>query len=191
MVIALHKPYGVLSQFNLNPDYPNQRTLHALGLPPELHPIGRLDLDSEGLLLLTDDKKLEASLLNPEHGHRRSYLVQVDGRPDHQAIHLLRQGGLEIKGGRTKKCRVELLSQAPELEERAPSVDAAAAKRSSWLRMELTEGKNRQVRRMTAQVGYPTLRLVRESIGDLRVPELAVGEWRVLSAEDVALLERK
>ncbi|MGJ8672322.1 pseudouridine synthase [Rubritalea sp.] len=188
MVILLNKPYGVLSQFNQNPDFPSQRTLGELNLPPELHPVGRLDMDSEGMLLLTDDIKLEATLLSPDKGHKRSYLVQVDGLPTMASIHELRSGGVEIKGHLTKKCRVESLTNALNLEEREPAVDAAAAKRSSWLRMELSEGRNRQVRRMTAKIGHPTLRLYRESIGGLGLGDLAPGEWRCLSGEEVEKL---
>lgn len=188
MVIALNKPYGVLSQFNQNPDYPDQRTLVDFGLPPELHPVGRLDMDSEGLLLLTDDKQIESKLLDPEFGHKRRYLVQVDGKPDALELAQLRDGGLKIKNYYTKKCRVELLKNSPMLEERDPPVDDAAAKRSSWLRIELTEGKNRQVRRMTAKIGCPTLRLIRESIGKFMLSDMPLGEWRVLSDEEVELL---
>ncbi|MFC5050974.1 pseudouridine synthase [Rubritalea spongiae] len=191
MVILLNKPYGVLSQFNKNPDFPNQRVLGELNLPPELHPVGRLDMDSEGMLLLTDDKQLETDLLNPDKGHKRTYLVQVDGVPSEEAVHRLRSGGLEIKGHVTKKCRVELLSEHPRLVERIPAVDVAAAKRSSWLRMELSEGRNRQVRRMTAKVGNPTLRLVREKIGVLKMEGLELGEWRVLSEQEVEKLWMK
>lgn len=191
MVIALNKPYGVLSQFNQNPDYPDQMTLMDLRLPPRLHPVGRLDMDSEGLLILTDDLDVESKLLDPEYGHKRAYLVQVDGTPSVEALCSLRQGGLKIKNYFTKKCRVEVLVEPPKLEAREPAVDLAAAKRSSWLRVELREGKNRQVRRMTAKVGCPTLRLVRESIGSLAVSDLKLGEWRVLSGEEEALLWEK
>jgi 23S rRNA pseudouridine2457 synthase len=191
MVIALNKPYGVLSQFNQNPDYPNQQTLSDIGLPPELHPVGRLDMDSEGLLLLTDDKGLETRLLDPSNGHKRTYLVQVDGTPSPEEIHLLRAGGLSIKGHITKKCRVSVLSTEPDVEARVPEVDRAAAGRSSWLRMELREGKNRQVRRMTAIVGCPTLRLIRERIGEFEDAELKAGEWRVLSEAEIQLLWNK
>ncbi len=188
MIIALNKPYGFLSQFNKNPDYPGQRTLLELGLPPELRPVGRLDMDSEGLLLLTNEADLERRLLDPEKSHKRSYLVQVDGCPDYGAIQQLRQGGLEIRGYQTKKCRAELMASAPALAEREPAVDPIAASRSRWLRIELTEGKNRQVRRMTAKVGFPTLRLVRESIGSFTLQDIASGMWRVLSEEECAQL---
>lgn len=190
MIIALNKPYGVLSQFNQNPDYPDQLTLLSLNLPPQMMPVGRLDLDSEGLLLLTDEPGLEEKLLAPENKHRRAYLAQVEGKPDMVAIEQLRAGGLEIRGHTTRRCRVKLLPEAPDLAPREPAVDPAAAGRSRWLHLELTEGKNRQVRRMTAKVGYPTLRLYRVSIGDFQLTDLAPGEWRVISEKERSLLFR-
>lgn len=190
MIIAINKPYGVLSQFNQNPDYPDQLTLLSLGLPPALMPIGRLDIDSEGLLLLTDEKDLEARLLSPENNHRRGYLVQVDGKPDMPAIEQLRAGGLEIRGHVTRRCRAKLLPQAPELPARIPAVDPTSAARSHWLHLELTEGKNRQVRRMTAIIGFPTLRLIRISIGDFQPTDLTPGQWRVISEKERSLLFR-
>lgn len=184
MIIILNKPYGVLSQFNKNPDYPDQKTLADIGLPPEMLPVGRLDMDSEGLLLLTDEKGFEEELIHPRHGHRRTYLVQVDGRPEHSVIEILRSGGIEIRGHRTKRCRASLLKDAPQLDERVPPVDPVQASRSSWLSMELTEGKNRQVRRMTAKVGFPTLRLIRQKIGNFEAADLKRGEWRVISESE-------
>jgi 23S rRNA pseudouridine2457 synthase len=114
--------------------------------------------------------------------------VQVDGTPKHSVIEMLRSGGIEIRGHRTKKCRASLLKEAPELQERVPPVDAAQADRSAWLSIELTEGKNRQVRRMTAKVGFPTLRLIRHKIGNFEVADLKVGEWRVISESERAQL---
>lgn len=188
MIIIANKPYGILSQFNENPDYPEQETLKVLGLPPELLPVGRLDMDSEGLLLLTDEKAFESALMNPKRGHKRAYLVQVSGHPDKLSIDELRAGNLEIRGYRTKKCRATLLKEDPGVAERVPPVDLNAVSKSSWLRMELTEGKNRQVRRMTAKVGHPTLRLIRVQIGMLEVPDLAPGEWRVISEDEREML---
>jgi 23S rRNA pseudouridine2457 synthase len=188
MIIILNKPYGILSQFNKNPDYPEQKTLAELGLPPETMPVGRLDLDSEGLLLLTDEKGFEETLIHPKHGHRRTYLVQVDGIPKHSIIEMLRSGGIEIRGHRTKKCRASLLKETPKVLERVPPVDVVQADRSAWLSMELTEGKNRQVRRMTAKVGFPTLRLIRQKIGNFEAADLKLGEWRVISESERAQL---
>lgn len=191
MIIVVNKPYGILSQFNVNPDYPNQRTLTELNLPPELQPVGRLDMDSEGLLLLTDEKKLEHQLINPENSHPRTYLVQVDGTPNERDLDLLREGGLEIRGCRVKPCRVRLLEEKPTIVERVPAVDPVAAGRSAWLEMTLTEGRNRQVRRMTAKIGCPTLRLIRVKIGAFVAKDLKMGEWRVVSEVERALLFRK
>ncbi len=186
MIIILNKPYGMLSQFNQNPDYPEQKTLADLDLPlpPKTMPVGRLDMDSEGLLLLTDEKGFEERLIHPKHGHRRTYIAQVDGSPEHSVIEMLRSGGIEIRGHRTKKCRASLLKEAPQVLERVPPVDAVQAGRSSWLSLELTEGKNRQVRRMTAKVGFPTLRLIRQKIGDFEPADLKLGEWRVISESE-------
>ncbi|WP_018970817.1 pseudouridine synthase [Rubritalea marina] len=186
MIIALNKPYGVLSQFNKNPDYPKQRTLADIGLPEGLSPIGRLDMDSEGLLLLSDDTSVEHRLLDPKHAHRRAYWVQVDGTPSEQDLRQWRAGGLTIRKHVTKPCAVTLLEQAPELPPREVPIDAAQEARSSWLLMELREGKNRQVRRMTATLGFPTLRLVRISIGKYRLDlESAPGRWKLLDVADV------
>lgn len=190
MIIALNKPYGVLSQFNQNPDYPEQHTLLSLNLPPEMMPVGRLDLDSEGLLLLTDEPGLEEKLLSPENKHRRAYLAQVDGKPEMMKIEQLRAGGLEIRGHTTRRCRVKILNEEPALSPREPGIDPVAAARSCWLHIELTEGKNRQVRRMTAKIGHPTLRLYRISIGDFELADLAPGEWRVISEKERSLLFR-
>lgn len=191
MILAVHKPYGVLSQFNVNPDYPDQRTLGELGLPPEMYVVGRLDRDSEGLLLLTDEKDLERQLLHPEVGHSRAYMVQVDGSPSEADLSVLRRGGLEIRGYSTQPCRVKKLRVAPPFSKRVPAVDPSAEARSCWLEMILREGKNRQVRRMTAKIGCPTLRLVRVRIGALELGDLAVGEWRMLSEQERALLFQK
>ena len=190
MTIAFNKPYGVLSQFNENPDRKDQRTLAEFDLPPEFHPVGRLDMDSEGLLLLTDDKELENDLLHPYKSHLRSYLVQLDGKPTREALIDLEEG-VEIRGYTTKKCKVETLREPRNLTERNPPVDAASEARSTWLKVDLKEGKNRQVRRMTAKVGYPTLRLIRVSIGMYDLDDLAPGKWVVLSDDEVESLYKK
>lgn len=175
----------MLSQFNPNPDYPEHRTLAELDLPVGLRPVGRLDYDSEGLLLLTDDAHLERRLLAPEEKHPRSYLVQVDGSPSDACLQLLRQGGLEIRVKKKLHCcapiQVEVLSGEPEgMWERFPAVDKRSAERSSWLKLTLTEGKNRQIRRMTAKVGHPTLRLARTSLLHYAVHSILPGHWKRL-----------
>lgn len=188
MIIAFHKPYGVLSQFNENPDKPGQKTLAAFDLPPEFHPVGRLDMDSEGLLLLSDDPNFERELLRPSRKHSRTYLVQVDGQLTRDSIRDISAGSLEIQNYETLPCRAQLLATPRKLPDREPAVDPAADKRSSWMLMTLVEGKNRQVRRMTAKIGFPTLRLYRVSIGEYDIEELELGKWAVLSKEEEGLL---
>ncbi|MGC6565000.1 MAG: pseudouridine synthase [Akkermansiaceae bacterium] len=184
MLIAFNKPYGVLSQFNANPGEEGQRTLQEFDFPPGVLPLGRLDMDSEGLLLFTDEKALEDRLLNPKHKHRRRYLALVEGEPAPQALELLRSGTLVIKGHRCLPCRAKALKEAPGLPDRDPPVRLRKSIQDTWLRLELREGKNRQVRRMTAAAGHPCLRLWREGIGAFPLGDLAVGEWRELSKEE-------
>ena len=184
MLIAFNKPYGVLSQFNSNPGDIGQRTLKEFDFPPKVLPLGRLDMDSEGLLLFTDEKALENKLLHPRFQHRRRYLTLVEGVPDEAAMSELRSGKLVIKGHRCLPCRAKLLKQAPDIPDRDPPVRVRKQIIDTWLRLELREGKNRQVRRMTAAVGYPTLRLLREGIGALPLGDLPVGMWRELSQEE-------
>lgn len=184
MLIAFNKPYGVLSQFNSNPGDIGQRTLKEFDFPPKVLPLGRLDMDSEGLLLFTDEKALEDKLLHPRFQHRRRYLTLVEGVPDEAAMSELRSGKLVIKGHRCLPCRAKILKQAPDIPDRDPPVRVRKQIIDTWLRLELREGKNRQVRRMTAAVGYPTLRLLREGIGALPLGDLPVGTWRELSQEE-------
>lgn len=184
MLIAFNKPYGVLSQFNANPGDEGQRTLKEFNFPPKVLPLGRLDMDSEGLLLFTDEKALENKLLHPRFQHRRRYLTLVEGVPDEAAMNELRGGKLVIKGHRCLPCRAKILKQAPNIPDRDPPVRVRKQIIDTWLRLELREGKNRQVRRMTAAVGHPTLRLLREGIGALPLGDLAVGTWRELNQEE-------
>ena len=184
MLIAFNKPYGVLSQFNSNPGDKGQRTLKEFDFPPKVLPLGRLDMDSEGLLLLTDEKALENKLLHPRFQHRRRYLTLVEGVPDEAAMSELRSGKLVIKGHRCLPCRVKILKKKPDIPDRDPPVRVRKQIIDTWLRLELREGKNRQVRRMTAAVGYPTLRLLREGIGALPLGNLPSGTWRELSQEE-------
>lgn len=184
MLIAFHKPYGVLSQFNLNPTEPHQRTLGEFSFPPKVLPIGRLDLDSEGLLLLTDEKPLEDRLLNPKYRHRRRYLALVEGLPLPTSLEKLRQGGLVIKGHPCLPCRIKSLKSPPPLPERDPPVRFRKNIIDTWLRLELREGKNRQVRRMLAAIGHPCLRLFREGIGAFPLGDLPPGHWRPLTSQE-------
>lgn len=191
MIIAFHKPYGVLSQFNENPDQPGQKTLSDYDLPPEFTPVGRLDMDSEGLLLITDEKQLEADLLRPHKQHVRTYLVQVEGKPTLTDMRELSAGGLEIRGHTTLPCFAQIIGGEPrKLSPRDPAVDPTSASRSSWIMLKLKEGKNRQVRRMTAKLGYPTLRLIRSSIGEYDLGDLEPGKWVALNEDEVDALKK-
>ena len=174
MVILFNKPYGVLSQFTPEAGH---RALDEFGFPPGVYAAGRLDHDSEGALLLTDDGKLIKRLLDPKFEHPRTYLAQVDGQITPEAIKQLSKG-VTIKGYRTKPCKAELATPPDDLWERVPPIRYRAAIPTSWVKLTLVEGKNRQVRHMTATVGFPTLRLIRVQIGDLKLDGLQPGEWR-------------
>ena len=177
MVILFNKPYGVLSQFTTEAGH---RALDEFGFPPGVYAAGRLDHDSEGALLLTDEGRLVKKLLDPKFEHPRTYLAQVDGQITPEAIRQL-QKGMVIKGYRTKPCKAEMV-EAPELLwERVPPIRYRAAIPTSWVRLTLIEGKNRQVRHMTAAVGFPTLRLIRIQIGNIALGDLQPGEWKVVA----------
>ena len=186
MVIAFHKPYGVISQFR--PETPGQRTLADYGFPRDVYPVGRLDLDSEGLILLSDEKGFTDRLLNPRMAHPRTYQVQVEGAPDERALAPMRRGGLLIQGHSTLPCLARLLDPAPDMPPRDPPVRFRKLIPTTWIELTLTEGKNRQVRRMTAACGFPTLRLVRVAIGNYHLAGLAPGAWTELSSGDRELL---
>lgn len=181
MLLALHKPYGVLSQFTPEPGS-RWRTLAEFGLPKNVYALGRLDADSEGLLLLSDEPGLNSCLLDPEHGHAREYWVQVERLPTDAALAELARG-VTIGDYRTQPCRVRRLEPAPALPPRDPPIRERKSVPDCWLALELSEGKNRQVRRMTAAIGHPTLRLVRARIGALTLASLALapGSWRELT----------
>ena len=178
-LIAFHKPYGVLSQFT--PDGSPNRTLAEFRFPPRVYPLGRLDADSEGLLLLSDEAGLNHRLLDPEAGHLRTYWVQVERIPEAPALRAL-ENGLLIQGHRTRPARAWKLDPQPEMAPRNPPIRYRKSVPDCWIAIELCEGKNRQVRRMTAAVGHPTLRLVRQRIGSLDLGSLPAGQWRELSA---------
>ena len=183
MLIAFNKPYGVLSQFQ--PDDTDRRSLAEFGFPPRVYPIGRLDADSEGLLLLSDEPDLNARLLHPRHEHAREYWVEVERVPRARALRDLERG-VVIQGRRTLPCRARILEPAPAIAPRVPPIRVRTSVPTCWIAIELVEGKNRQVRRMTAAVGHPTLRLLRVRIGAFEIGDLAPGEWRELSAADRA-----
>ncbi len=185
--IAFNKPYGVLTQFTSPPDN-TKPTLASFGFPPRCYPLGRLDHDSEGLLLLSDDPRLSSELLTPKRGHRRIYLAQVDDIPDDEDLDRLRAGVI-IDGRTTLPAEATLLTAPPDIPDRPVPIRYRASIPTSWISLTLTEGRNRQVRRMTAAVGHPTLRLVRVAVGrlDLRTLALAPGEWRRLTIEELSL----
>lgn len=174
MLLCFNKPYRVLCQFT---DPAGRRTLADYVPVPGVYAAGRLDYDSEGLVLLTDDGRLQARLADPRHGLPKTYWVQVEGVPDAEALARLR-GGVDLADGRTRPARVRPLAAPPRLWPRDPPIRARAAIPATWLEISLREGRNRQVRRMTVAVGHPTLRLVRVAVGPFRVDDLAPGAWR-------------
>jgi 23S rRNA pseudouridine2457 synthase len=184
--IAFHKPYDVLTQFT---DEAGRRTLKDFIAIPAIYPVGRLDRDSEGLLLVTDDGPLAHRLTDPEFEHPRTYLVQVERVPDEAALDALRRG-VRLKDGPTRPAEVELLESTPDLPERSVPIRFRKNVPTAWLRLVLREGRNRQVRRMTASVGFPTLRLVRVSVGAVELGDLVPGEWRDLTAQEITSLPR-
>jgi 23S rRNA pseudouridine2457 synthase len=175
VLIAFNKPYGVLCQFT-DRGMPARRTLADFGLPPGVYPAGRLDFDSEGLLLLTDDGALAHRLTEPRHRQPKTYWVQVEGGPTADQLQALRDG-VALKDGRTRPARVRPID-APTLWPRDPPVRFRKTVPDAWLELVLVEGRNRQVRRMTAAVGLPTLRLVRVAVGGHALDDLAPGAWR-------------
>jgi 23S rRNA pseudouridine2457 synthase len=184
--ILFYKPYGVLSQFT---DDGGRQTLKDYIPVPDVYPVGRLDWDSEGLILLTDDGRLQHRLSDPQYGHPRTYWAQVERIPDELAVERL-AAGIEIQNYQTKPALVTLLAVAPELPPRDPPIRDRQNIPTAWLELTLTEGKNRQVRRMTAAVGFPTLRLVRVSIGSLTLEGLSLGMWRDLTSGEVKVLKQ-
>ena len=186
-VLALHKPYDVLSQFT---DEGGRLTLKTLIDIPDVYPIGRLDRDSEGLRLLTNDGLLAHRLTDPRFEHPKTYLVQVERVPDEVALEKLRKG-VVLADGLTKPAEVELLDEAPAFPDRAAPIRFRKNVPTAWIRLTIREGRNRQVRRMTAAVGFPTLRLLRVAVGSIALGELAPGEWRELEASEVTLMTRK
>lgn len=183
MLIAFHKPYGVLSQFtNESSAY---QTLASFNFPKNHYPLGRLDADSEGLLLLSNESGLNDRLLNPKNQHPRTYWAQVEGIPQDQDLTTLRLGTV-IQGLRCLPCQAKLLTPAPLHTPRIPPIRERKNIPVSWLELKLIEGKNRQVRRMTASIGFPTLRLIRSQIGGFSLGALPVGQWIELNHEQSA-----
>lgn len=183
VLLAFHKPYGVLSQFTPEPGSA-WRTLADFRLPKNVYALGRLDADSEGLLLLSDEAALNTRLLDPKNAHRRQYWVQVEGIPEAAALQRLSRG-VKIGDYSTLPALARRLDSPPSLPPRDPPIRIRKTVPDSWISIELTEGKNRQVRRMTAAVGHPTLRLVRARVGQFPLGDLRPGQWR-----ELALAER-
>ena len=176
MLIAFNKPFNVLCQFT-DRSQPPRATLAGFGLPANVYAAGRLDYDSEGLLLLTDDGGLAHRLTDPRHKQPKTYWVQVEGVASEDKLQALRDG-VQLNDGPTLPAGVQLLETAPTLWERDPPVRFRKTVPDAWLAVTITEGRNRQVRRMTAAVGLPTLRLVRASMGPHALGDLQPGQWR-------------
>lgn len=186
--LVFNKPYAVLTQFT-KPDDSDKETLAAFGFPPDVYPVGRLDYDSEGMLILTDDTWMNKALLDPFKAHSRTYWAQVENIPDKAALRHL-EYGVVIEGTRTAQAKARLLKDDPKLPERSKPIRYRAEIPTAWLELTLTEGRNRQVRKMTAAVGNPTLRLWRVAIGKLNLLELGIepGKWRRLTHDEIGLL---
>jgi len=183
--VLVNKPFEVLTQFT---DENGRTTLKEFVAVPGIYPVGRLDYDSEGLVLLTDDKPLQHRLSEPRFKVPKTYLAQVEGEPTEEALEKLRRG-VQIKDGFTAPAQVELLTEEPTLWERSKPIRFRANIPTSWLQITISQGMNRQVRKMTAAVGFPTLRLVRTQIAHLGVDNLAPGQWRELTAEEIKKLK--
>jgi len=182
---AFYKPYGVLSQFTRES---GKQSLADFGpFPPDVYPVGRLDADSEGLLLLTNDTALKHRLTSPQYGHTKTYLVQIERIPDEYALDKLRNGVM-IREKKTRPAGVKLLGNQPKLPERSVPVRFRKSVPTAWLEIILTEGRNRQIRHMTAAVGHPTLRIVRIRIGAIELGMLGSGKNRLLTEEEIGKL---
>lgn len=178
--LKLFKPFDVLTRFT---DASGRATLGGLVPVPGVYPVGRLDRDSEGLLLLTDDGRLAHRLTDPRHEHPKVYLAQVERLPGPEALEALRRG-VVLNDGPTLPAEAELLPCEPDLPPRPVPIRFRKHVPTAWLRLTLREGRNRQVRRMTAAVGHPTLRLVRVAVGPIGLGDLRPGQWRDLSPEE-------
>ena len=185
MILAFHKPYGVLSQFT--PDGSPNRPLADFAFPKNVYPIGRLDADSEGLLLLSDEPQWNKRLLDPEHHVTKTYLVLVERMPSEDALRQLCEGVI-LDGRATMSAEACILHPQPSMPPRNPPVRVRKTVEDFWIELRIREGRNRQVRRMTAAVGHPTLRLIRVAIGAFRLGDLQAGKWREIHSDECPLL---
>ena len=180
MIILFNKPFNVLSQFTDNSNHSEDRkTLSHFINIKQVYSAGRLDLDSEGLLILTDDGSLQSKISSPKFKIDKTYLVQVEGIPTEKDLQALRKG-LELKDGLTKPAKAQTIEEPKWLWERTPPIRVRKTIPDSWIELKIREGKNRQVRRMTANIGFPTLRLIRTSIGEWKLGDLKPGDFKVL-----------
>ena len=184
--IVMSKPYGMLSQFT---DKEGRKTLSGIAkLPKKIYPVGRLDFDSEGLLLLTDDKALTDFLLNPRHKHEREYYVQVEGIPGEDDLQKFSDGVI-IQGEKTLPAKAKIIKD-PLFPPRIPPIRERKNIPTAWISLTLTEGKNRQVRKMTAHIGFPTLRLIRVRIKNITLAKLTPGNYRELTEDEISNLKK-
>ncbi|HUA66698.1 MAG TPA: pseudouridine synthase [Alphaproteobacteria bacterium] len=199
MIIAFNKPFGVLSQFTN--DGSKNRTLAEFGFPKNVWPVGRLDADSEGLLFLSDEPGLNQKLLHPSRAHKREYWVQVERIPKPEKLKTL-ESGVVVQGRKTLPCQAWMIEPQPVVADadhppemlpgravispRNPPIRFRKSVPDCWIAMELVEGKNRQVRKMTAAIGHPTLRLIRVRIGQYWLNDLPPGQWGPLSDKEAA-----
>lgn len=179
--LLFHKPFNVLSQFTS--DGSDKVTLKQFIDVAGVYPVGRLDYDSEGLMLLTNDGHLQHRLSHPKFAHPRTYWAQVEHIPKDEDLEPIRRGGMAIQNYRTRPAQIKLCSE-PNIPARNPPIRFRKSVPTAWLEVTLTEGRNRQVRRMTAAIGFPTLRLIRAEIGDLELRDLAPGQWRDLTLDE-------
>lgn len=181
VLILFNKPFNVLSQFtDRSTEASGRETLSRYIQIPHVYAAGRLDRDSEGLLLLTDDGKLQARIANPKHKMAKTYWVQVEGAPQEEALQSLRRG-VQLKDGLTQPAKVRLMEEPAGLWPRNPPIRVRKSVPDSWIEMSIREGKNRQIRRMTAAIGHPCLRLIRARIGDWHLGDLKPGEFKQLT----------
>lgn len=182
LTVAFFKPYGILSQFTAeNP----AETLSDFDLPKDIYPVGRLDKDSEGLLILSNDGSFIEKVLNPKFDKEKIYWVQVEKIPDEVTLDILRKGSVQIQDYKTKPAKVHILDPQPQMPERSPPIRARQTVPTCWLEIIISEGKNRQVRRMTASINHPTLRLIRMQVGKYKLGSLTPGQWIEIQNSDV------